>query len=142
MLDLPTFSQMPLAMAVTCAFLCAVKSHTSVLFGRINCSAAGTSKELLGLSDHEVHGVRAFLHCDIRASLHDCWAQLLLCVCDAGFQGTVKCVLTWRLRRCHSCAECQNQVLWKRHLRMNQRLFSKRHLHIVKLSRNSCVMRV
>ena len=35
-------------------------------------SAAWTSKELLGPSDHEVHGVRAFLHCDVRASLHDC----------------------------------------------------------------------
>ena len=52
-------------------------------------------------------GSAALLHCDIRASLRDCWAQLLLRVCDAGFQGTAHCVLTWRLRRCHSCAECQ-----------------------------------
>ena len=32
MLDLPTFSQMPPAMAVTYAFLREMKSHTSVLF--------------------------------------------------------------------------------------------------------------
>ena len=37
-------------------------------------------------------------------------ARLLLCVCDAGFQGTVNCVLTWRLRCCLSCAECQTKL--------------------------------
>ena len=85
-------------------------------------SAAGTSKELLGFSDHEVHGVCAFLHCDIRASLHDCWAQLLLCVCVAGFQGTAKCVL--ETSPLSLPRRMPNQVAWKRHLCVNQRLFS------------------
>ena len=35
-LSLPTFSQIPPTMAVSCAFLCAVKSHTSILFGSID----------------------------------------------------------------------------------------------------------
>ena len=45
------------------AHLCLVREYRS---------AAGTSKELLGFSDHEVHDVHVFLRCDTRASLHDC----------------------------------------------------------------------
>ena len=90
-LSLPTCSQMPPTMAVSCAFLCAVKLHTSI--------DPLPGQAMSGLSDHEVLGVRAVLHCDIRASLHSSSAQLLLCVCEAGFQGTANCVLTWRLRR-------------------------------------------
>ena len=69
-----------------CSLACNEIAHLRLV--RDSRSAAKTSKELLGCSDHEIHGVRAFLHCDIKASLRDCWAELLLCVCDAGFQGT------------------------------------------------------
>ena len=86
MLNSPAFLENPLAMAVSYPFLRAMILHTSVLF-------KSTSNELLGLFNHAVLDVCAFLHCDIRASLHDCWAQLLLCICDAGFQGTANCVL-------------------------------------------------
>ena len=53
----------------------------------------GQAMSCSAFSVHENRGVRAFLHCDIRASLHDRWAQLLLCVCHAGFQDTANCVL-------------------------------------------------
>ena len=78
-LNSPTCSQNPLAVAVSYPFLRAMKLHTSVLFRSIDPLA--------------VLDVCAFLHCDIRASLRDCGAQLLLCICDAGFQGTANCVL-------------------------------------------------
>ena len=59
---------------------------------RVNRSAAGMSSGC-SASPITVLGARAFLHSDSRASRHDRWAQLLLCVCDAGFQGTSNCVL-------------------------------------------------
>ena len=56
------------AMAVTCALSSAMKSHTSLLYGTLD-PLPGQAK-----SCYEVHGVRVFLHCDIRASLSDCRA--------------------------------------------------------------------
>ena len=98
MLDLLTFSRMSSAMAVSNAFSRAMKSHASV--------SAGTSKELLGFSDHEGNGVCAFLHCDIRASLHDCCSASVM----LGF-GQCNCVLIWRLRCCHSSAGGSRSVI-------------------------------
>ena len=80
-----------LAMAVSYPFLRAMKLHASVLFRSIDplpgqamsCSASPIKRS--SMSAHS--------STDIRASLRDCWAQLLLCVCDAGFQGTANCVL-------------------------------------------------
>ena len=82
-------------------------------------SAAGTSKELLGFSDHEVHGVRAFLRCDIRAPLHDCCSACVI-LDSRALQSRldVETSLLSLLRR------VPNQVAWKRYLRVNQRLFS------------------
>ena len=90
-LNLPTFSQMPHNGYLVRLLACSEIAHLCLF--RVNRSAAGISNELLGLSDHAVLGARAFLHSDSRASRHDRWAQLLLCVCDAGFQNTSNCVL-------------------------------------------------
>ena len=81
-LNLPTFSRMPPTMA------CVKGNRTPPSCSRLlfRCQ---TGKELLGLSDHEVHCVRAFLHCEHQSSS----PQLLLCVCDAGFQGTA--IASW-----------------------------------------------
>ena len=82
-------------------------------------SAAGTSKELLGFSDHEVHGVRAFLRCDIRAPLHDCCsASVMLDSRAMQLRLDLETSLLSLLRR------MPNQVAWKHYLRVNQRLFS------------------
>ena len=59
--------------AVAYAFLRERKSHTSILF-EAAVPLPGLAKSCSGLTDHDVHSVRAFLHCDIRASLYDCWA--------------------------------------------------------------------
>ena len=111
MLDLLTFSRMSSAMAVSNAFSRAMKSHTSV--------AAGTSKELLSFSDHEVHDVHAFLRCDTRASLHDCCsASVMLDSRAMQLRLDPETSLLSLLHR------MPNQVSTQHYLRVNRRLFS------------------
>ena len=84
------------------------------------CLVAGTSKELLGFSDHELHDVHVFLRCDTRASLHDCCsASVMLDSRAMQLRLELETSLLSLLRR------MQNQVSTQHYLRVNQRLFSR-----------------
>ena len=101
------------------AGLAHVLTNANLCFVREYRSAAGTSKELLGFSDHEVHGVHVFLRCDTRASLHDCCsASVMLDSRAMQLRLDLETSLLSLLRR------IPNQVAWKHCLRVNQRLFS------------------
>ena len=102
------------------AFSRAMKSHTSVLYGNID-PLPGQAKSCSGFSDHEGNGVRAFLRCDTRASLHDCCSASVM----LDSQGNCNCVLIWRTSLLSLLRRMPNQVSTQHYLRVNQRLFSR-----------------
>ena len=101
-----------------CLLACNEVAHLCLV--REYISAAGTSKELLGFTDHEVHDVHVFLRCDTRASLHDCCsASVMLDSRAMQLRLDLETSLLSLLRR------MSNQVSTQHYLRVNQRLFSR-----------------
>ena len=122
MLNLPTISQMPAAMPVTYAFSHAMKSHTSVLYGTLDplpgqaksCSAFAITRSTVSAYSSTV---TSELLC-ATAGHSCCSASVMLDSRALQLRFDLETSPLSLLRR------MPNQVAWKRHLRVNQRLVS------------------